>query len=113
MTLSGATSFWEVPGGASGFSGSYGGSLSHGWSCAGIYFDGAFRLGAVPLEPGFRTFALEIHPVGLTALSGEVPTPYGPIRIRWRKLDNGTIAVRLRHPPEIRPGRIADDLLME
>ena len=113
MTLSGATSFWEVPGGASGFSGSYGGSLCHGWSCAGIYFDGAFRLGVLPLEPGFRTFALEIHPVGSSALSGEVPTPYGPIRIGWRKGDDGIISVRLRHPSEIRPGRIADNIRLE
>ena len=113
MTLSGATSFWEVPGGASGFSGSYGGSLCHGWSCAGIYFDGACRLGIIPLEPGFRSFSLEIHPAGLSALSGEVPTPYGAIRIGWKVRGDGVIAVRLRHPPETHPARIGENIRLE
>ena len=112
MALSGATSFWEVSGGATGFS-SYGGSLCHAWSCAGIYFDGAYRLGITPLEPGFRTFALAVHPAGLSAMSGEVPTPYGAIRIRWKVKDDGTISVHLRHPAEIRPALIADGICLE
>ena len=112
MTLAGATSFWEVAEGARGF-GSCGGSLCHGWSCAGIYFDGAFRLGITPLEPGFRTFSVAVHPAGLSSLEGEVPTPYGPIRIRWKVKDDGTIAVNLKHPAETRPAFIADGIRME
>ncbi len=112
MALSGATSFWEVAGGATGFS-SYGGSLCHGWSCAGIYFDGAYRLGITPLEPGFRAFSLSVHPAGLSSMSGEVPTPYGPIRIRWKVLDDGTVRVHLRHPAETRPALIAEGIRLE
>ena len=113
MTLAGATSFWEVAGGAKGFQSSYGGSLCHGWSCAGLYFDGACRLGVTPLEAGFRSFALEIHPCGLSALSGDVPTPQGPIHVHWKTTDGGQIEVRLRHSAGTRLARVAQNLRVE
>lgn len=99
MSLSGATSFWEVPGGLHGFTGGYGGSLCHGWSCANLYFDGACRLGVVPLEPGFRSFSVNVVPGLLDSLEGEVPTPYGPIRVAWHR-ENGKIIVQTDAPPE-------------
>ena len=110
MTLQGATSFWEVAEGYRGFSNGYGGSLCHGWSCAGILFDGAYRLGVIPLEPGFKTFALEIHPCGEARLSGEVPTPHGPIRVAWRNAGTGGIEVKLEYPEGTRPARIASNI---
>ena len=110
MTLQGATSFWEVAAGYRGFSNGYGGSLCHAWSCAGILFDGAYRLGVIPLEPGFKTFALEIHPCGEERLSGEVPTPHGPIRVAWRNAGNGGIKVKLEYPEGTRPARIAPNI---
>ncbi|MBQ6597757.1 MAG: hypothetical protein IJH79_09415, partial [Lentisphaeria bacterium] len=73
----------------------------------------AFRLGIMPLEPGFRTFALAVHPAGFSSMSGEVPTPYGPIRIRWKVLDDGTVSVHLRHPAETRPALIAEGIRLE
>ena len=111
MVLAGADTVWET---ANGYRGTarqgYGGSLCHAWSCAGLLFDGAYRLGVIPLEPGFKTFALAIHPCGEDRLTGEVPTPYGMIRVAWKKLDNGKIRAELIYPEGTYPARIAPDI---
>ena len=111
MTLAGADTFWETGTGYRGTNGKgYGGSLCHAWSCAGLLFDGAYRLGVIPLTPGFETFSMAIHPAGEDRLSGEVPTPHGMIRVAWRKTAYGKIRVQLSYPEGTRPGYIAPDI---
>lgn len=111
MTLAGADTFWETGNGYRGTTRKgYGGSQCHAWSCAGLLFDGAYRLGVIPREPGFAVFDLEIHPCGLDRLAGEVPTPHGPIHVAWEKAIDGRIQVQLTCPAGTRPGRIAPDI---
>ena len=111
MTLSGADTFWETANGYRGTTGKgYGGSQCHAWSCAGLLFDGAYRLGVISLSPGFETFSLAIHPADEERLSGEVPTPHGMIRVAWRKTEYGRIRVQLSCPAGTRPGYIAPDI---
>ena len=73
FAFNGATALWEVDT-------PYGGSLCHGWSALPAWYCGAFLLGVTPLEPGFRKFCFNPH-ADPGKDSGEIPTPYGRIRI--------------------------------
>ena len=82
MLRQGATSFWETLKGADDFDDA--GSLCHGWSAIPVYFIYAYLLGVKPLEPGFTTFSFRPNAdrVGeLYNISGQIPTPFGQIRI--------------------------------
>jgi hypothetical protein len=79
MLYKGATSFWETARGAEDFDDA--GSLCHGWSAVPIYLFCAHILGVRPLEPGFQRFAFRPAAV-LCKAEGEIPTPYGTIRVR-------------------------------
>jgi alpha-L-rhamnosidase len=46
-------------------------------------------LGVRPVEPGYRTWLIEPQPGDLTWAEGKVPTPYGPIVVRWQKIPQG------------------------
>ena len=85
MLMHDATSFWETIKGSCDFN--QAGSLCHGWSAIPVYLYQAYVLGVKPLEPGFAK--TQIHP--LTAIfpqfSGIVPTPLGPIDVRWDAAD--------------------------
>ena len=85
MLNSGATSFWETINGASDFDGA--GSLCHGWSAIPVYFYQAYLLGVRPLEPGFRRFAVDPLRNTTGDVSGQIPTPYGLINVRWAGQD--------------------------
>lgn len=67
----------------------------------GTYDDWLFQdvLGVRPTSPGFRTFSLQ--PASITTLDeaeGTVPTPFGPIHVRWT-YQGATKLVRLVVPP--------------
>lgn len=97
MIEMGATSLWEVIGGEERFQ--CAGSLCHGWSAVFNYIAGAQILGVRPLSPGFKTFAVAPRILGMPCASGMIPTPYGPIQVRWR--DNpaaGVFELFLKHP---------------
>ncbi len=87
MLHQGATSFWEMRGGADEFD--WAGSLCHGWSAIPVYFYGAYVLGIRPLEPGFTRFTFDPASTGLDAATGRVMTPHGPIDIEWRLTEEG------------------------
>ncbi len=85
MLERGGDAFWEmfVPSTPPGAFPPKGISLCHGWACGPAYLFPAYLLGIRPLEPGFRTFAVDPQPADLEALSGSVPTPQGPITLRY------------------------------
>lgn len=82
MLNAGATSFWETIHGASDFSNA--GSLCHAWSAVPLYVYYHDLLGVRPLEPGFRTFAVDPMTDSLTACNGIVPVPGGEISVQWK-----------------------------
>ncbi len=82
------------------------GSLCHGWSAVPIWTNMAYILGVRPLTPGFGSFAVEPHTCGLPAARGVVPTPHGPIEVRWESA-RGTMWIDIRHPRQTAPASVA------
>ena len=60
----------------------YGKSLCHAWGASPLYILGRYFLGIRPTKPGYEEY--EVCPVlgGLDWFQGEVPTPFGLIRVR-------------------------------
>ena len=100
MLFSGYDTLWETKRGAYDFNGA--GSLCHGWSGVGVYWQGAWRLGVRPLDPGFKRFEVRPWLCAQDHLTGEVPTPSGPIRIRCRRQDGG-MELEVRYPRNLEP----------
>ena len=46
-------------------------------------------LGVRQVSPGFKTWLIEPQPGDLTWARGCVPTPYGPIKVKWEKTPRG------------------------
>ncbi len=44
-----------------------------------------YVLGIRPLEPGYRAWLVEPQPGNLQWAQGKVPTPSGPMEVRWEK----------------------------
>lgn len=97
MAWSGATCLWETVNGADDFH--FAGSLCHGWSSLPLYYHQAVVLGVTPLEPGFRSFSLEVFPERFSQARGTVPTPYGMIEVDWR-LEGGGLHLCVTGPQE-------------
>jgi alpha-L-rhamnosidase len=73
-------------------------SMCHGFATTPVSFLQSTVLGVVPLEPGFRVFAVKPEPCGLQYASGSVPTPHGNIELSWKRAGAG-LKVELRVPP--------------
>ena len=99
MLDAGATTFWETIKGGSDFSNA--GSLCHGWSAVPVYVLYHDVLGIRPLEPGFRTFAVDPLPGVIANGSGTVPVPGGAITLRWQT-DHGAPRYELKAPKSCR-----------
>lgn len=77
-----------------GVNGGHGGntSLAHPWSAGPTVLLSAYVLGVRPVEPGFRRWRVAPRPGGLRRARGAVPTPYGPLRVRWARSGGGLSA---------------------
>lgn len=95
MLYRGATSFWETKKGADAFG--QAGSLCHGWSAIPVYFYYAYILGVKPVEPGFRVFRVEPVESVFHQAGGQIPTPYGDIKVEWKMTADGLV-LNLEHP---------------
>lgn len=58
-------------------------SYSHAWSAAPAYFLPTSFLGVRSAGVGFESVKIAPHPVDLTWAEGRVPTPHGPVHVRW------------------------------
>ena len=92
MLREGATSFWEKYNPEEKgiqhlkmYGRPYGKSLCHAWGASPIYIIGKYLLGVNPTKPGYEAY--EIRPIlgGLEWMEGEVPTPFGKIRIKMNQ----------------------------
>ncbi|MEP0765645.1 MAG: alpha-L-rhamnosidase N-terminal domain-containing protein [Fimbriimonadia bacterium] len=84
----GATTCWEV---FPSFyeSGRWTRSHCHAWGAGPAYFLGTHVLGVRPLEPGFARVSIAPSVRGLSWAEGRVPTPHGPIGVRWSLTEDG------------------------
>jgi hypothetical protein len=57
-----------------------------------------------PLEPGFSRILIAPHTADLHWASGTVPTPHGPVSVRWQRTD-GRFSLHA-HIPEGCAGRV-------
>ncbi len=109
MLRRGATSFWETIRGGDDFN--QAGSLCHGWSAIPVYFNSTCLLGVRPIEPGFRRFTVSPVAGVVNSAQGEVPTPFGPIRIHWTSDGDRFEFHQLSYPEQIEPVNQPDGLL--
>jgi hypothetical protein len=100
MLERGADAFWEIllPQTPARCHPPKGISLCHGWASGPAYLLPAYVLGIRPIEPGFRSFAVDPQLATLKSAAGVVPTPHGPITLRY---ESGVI--RVRHPRSTTP----------
>ena len=73
------------------------GDRSHAWQATPLFQMSGRILGVLPVEPGFRTFAVAPHPAGLRWARGDVPTPAGTVGVEWHR-DGREIIVSLEVP---------------
>ena len=92
MLREGATTFWEKYNPEEHgsqhlamYGRPYGKSLCHSWGASPLYIMGRYFLGVSPTKPGYEAY--EVRPVlgGLEWMEGEVPTPFGKIRVKMNR----------------------------
>jgi alpha-L-rhamnosidase len=66
-------------------------SLAHGWASGPTSALSKYVLGVRPIQPGYRTWLIEPQTGDLAWAEGKVPTPYGPIAVRWQKTPHGLL----------------------
>ena len=64
-------------------------SLAHGWASGPTSALSKYVLGVRPIQPGYKAWLIEPQPGDLTWAEGRVPTPYGPIKVKWKKTPQG------------------------
>lgn len=96
MVSSDSPTLWEVVEGRSSMGGC--GSLCHAFSCAPMHFAQTTLLGVRPSKPGFAEFTFAPQSLGLLWAEGDVPTPHGPIHVRWALQDDGELLADLQVP---------------
>lgn len=121
----GATTFWEdfdldwlpgaapidelVPAGMRDIHGEFGAycykgfrhSLCHGWASGPTSWLSEYVLGIQVVEPGCRVVRIEPHLGDLAWVEGTFPTPYGEIKVRHEKGEDGEVRSHVNAPDEI------------
>jgi alpha-L-rhamnosidase len=73
-------------------------SLAHAWSTGPTPALSEYVLGVRPTSPGFARWQVAPRPAGLTWAQGAVPTPHGPISVRWRRPGLHSMVMTVRSP---------------
>ena len=73
------------------------GDLSHAWQCTPTYQMSARILGVTPAAPGYREIKIQPRVTDLAWAKGKVPTPYGDVKVSWRR-EAGDFQVDLTVP---------------
>ena len=73
----------------------------HGWGSVPLQHFPRWVLGVSPLSPGFASARIDPAPTSLEFAEGSVPTPLGPILVRWEQRTPGMLSVVARGPAPI------------
>ncbi|MEY4385857.1 MAG: hypothetical protein RLY20_1140 [Verrucomicrobiota bacterium] len=68
---------------------------NHAWGAAPANLLPRYVLGVRPLAPGWNQALIQPNPGALTSASGKVPTPRGPITIKWQRGETFTLSLAL------------------
>ncbi|MDF2713648.1 MAG: alpha-L-rhamnosidase [Paenibacillus sp.] len=117
MLARGATTWWEtfdpesphctVPGPFQGNTPTYlrddvPVSFCHGWGAAPTYLLTRYVLGIDVSALGEGVVHLRFRPGDVRSARGEVPTPYGSVKVEWSKDDEGVLTYRASVPQGLR-----------
>ncbi|MGM0620106.1 MAG: alpha-L-rhamnosidase C-terminal domain-containing protein [Bacteroidota bacterium] len=81
---------------------SYRHSFCHGWASGPTSWLTENVLGITIAEPGCKTLKIEPHLGDLQWAAGTFPTPYGVVKVKHTKLENGEIESEIEAPEEIK-----------
>ncbi len=70
---------------------------THAWGAAPANLLPRFVLGVQPLTPGWKRAQIRPHPGSLKSAEGKIPTPLGPVLVRWK--NGGTFKLSVTLPP--------------
>ena len=70
---------------------------NHAWGAAPANLLPRYVLGVQPLAPGWSHALIRPHPGSLQHAEGKIPTPLGPVLVRWEK--SGTFKLTVTLPP--------------
>lgn len=70
-------------------------SLAHAWSSGPTALMSRHVLGARPIEAGWTSWLCKPAPGDLSWAAGQVPTPQGPIQIKWARLSGSDVVAEL------------------
>jgi hypothetical protein len=77
-------------------------SLCHGWAGGPTAWLSQFVLGIKPIEPGFTRVQIAPKLGTLKWAEGSYPTPFGVIKVRHERRDDGSIESKLDVPTQIK-----------
>ena len=100
MVANGPGTMWETIGPFGGAPTDAHPSWDAGWSSGAAPALTEYVLGVAPTSPGFKTFSVKPHAGDLSAAAGDVPTPFGSIRVSWTKRGKA-LALAVTSPPGI------------
>jgi hypothetical protein len=72
---------------------------NHAWGAAPANLLPRYVLGARPLTPGWRRAVIRPNPGTLQSAEGKIPTPRGPVLVRWERAT--TFKLWLTLPPDV------------
>jgi len=68
---------------------------NHAWGAAPANLFGRYLLGAEPLAPGWTRARIRPNPGSLASAEGQIPTPRGPLQVRWTNADSFKLSLIL------------------
>ena len=74
-------------------------STAHAWSTGPTPAMSRYLLGVAPATPGFATWSVAPQVGDLRWAQGTIPTPHGPIAVRWRRARRRSFAMAVQAPP--------------
>ena len=73
-------------------------SLAHGWASTPTSALTSYVLGARPAGAGYATWIVQPQPGSLSWAEGQVPTPHGPLTVKWGRARGGEFDMEVSAP---------------
>ena len=75
---------------------------NHAWGAAPANLFPRYVIGARPLTPGWKSVLIRPYPTSLKSAEGKIPSPQGPIQVKWENLEHkGSFKLSTQLPPGV------------